>query len=32
MWSFTGDTNDAGVMRLPFKGQKDGRLRLRLIS
>jgi hypothetical protein len=31
-WNHTGSANGAGVMRVPFKGQKDGRLRVRLIS
>ncbi len=31
-WNFTGDADKAGVLRVPFKGQKDGRLRLRLLG
>jgi hypothetical protein len=32
-WSYTGGANDAGVMYVPsFAGQKDGRLRLRLLG
>lgn len=31
-WQFSGAANGSGVLRVPFKGQKDGRLRLRLIS
>jgi len=30
--SYIGTANGSGVMHLPFKGQKDGRLRLRLLS
>jgi hypothetical protein len=30
--SYIGTANGSGVMYLPFKGQKDGRLRLRLLS
>ena len=30
--TYIGAANDAGVMYLPFKGNKDGRLRLRLLS
>ena len=30
--SYTGAANGSGVMYLPFKGQKDGRLRVRLLS
>jgi hypothetical protein len=30
--TFIGSANGFGVMYLPFKGQKDGRLRLRLLS
>ena len=31
-WSWTGNANGSGVLRVPFKGQKDGRLRLRLLA
>lgn len=31
-WQFTGEANEAGVLRAPFKGQRDGRLRVRRIS
>jgi hypothetical protein len=31
-WNFTGDANKAGVLRVPFSGQRDGRLRLRAIG
>ena len=31
-WQFIGESNEAGVMRVPFKGQRDGRLRVRRIS
>lgn len=30
--TYIGTANDSGVMHLPFKGQKDGRLRLRILS
>jgi hypothetical protein len=30
--SYIGTANGSGVMRLPFKGEKDGRLRLRMLS
>jgi heparin/heparan-sulfate lyase len=30
--TYIGAANGSGVMHLPFKGQKDGRLRLRLLS
>jgi len=30
--NYIGTANGSGVMYLPFKGQKDGRLRLRLLS
>ncbi len=30
--SYIASANDSGVLHLPFKGQKDGRLRLRLLS
>jgi hypothetical protein len=30
-WGATADADAAGVLRLPFGGQKDGRLRLRLL-
>jgi len=30
--SYIGNANGSGVIYLPFKGQKDGRLRLRLLS
>jgi hypothetical protein len=30
--SYTGAANGSGVLYLPFKGEKDGRLRVRLIS
>jgi len=30
--NYIGTANDSGVMYLPFKGQKDGRLRLRLLT
>jgi len=30
--SYIGSANGSGVIYLPFKGQKDGRLRLRLLS
>jgi hypothetical protein len=32
LWSATADTDRAGVLRIPFKGHKDGRLRLHLIQ
>lgn len=31
-WSWTGNANGSGVLRVPFKGQKDGRLRLRVLE
>ena len=31
-WEFTGSANGVGVLRAPFKGQKDGRLRLRVLA
>ncbi|HJQ24206.1 MAG TPA: heparinase II/III family protein [Blastocatellia bacterium] len=31
-WSFTGDADNAGVLRVPFDGQRDGRLRLRALD
>lgn len=30
--NYVGSSNDAGVMQVPIKGQKDGRLRLRILS
>ena len=32
LWSTTADTDRAGVLRIPFKGHKDARLRLHLIQ
>jgi len=32
LWSTTADTDHAGVLRIPFKGHKDARLRLHLIQ
>jgi hypothetical protein len=32
MGNYIADVNGSGVMQVPFKGQKDGRLRLRLLS
>lgn len=31
-WNYAGDANEKGVLYVPFAGQKDGRLRLRLLS
>jgi len=31
LWSGTADTDRAGVLRIPFAGHKDGRLRIHLI-
>ena len=31
-WEHTGAANGSGVLRVPFKGQRDGRLRVRRIS
>jgi hypothetical protein len=30
--TFIGTANESGVLYVPFKGQKDGRLRLRVLS
>jgi hypothetical protein len=30
--NYVGSANGSGVMQLPFKGQKDGRLRIRILS
>jgi len=30
--SFTGSANGSGVLHVPFKGHKDGRLRVRMLS
>jgi len=32
LWSTTADTDRAGVLRVPFKGHKDARLRLQLLQ
>jgi len=32
LWSTTADTDSAGVLRIPFNGHKDARLRLHLIQ
>jgi hypothetical protein len=32
LWSATADTDRSGVLRIPFKGHKDGRLRLHLVQ
>jgi hypothetical protein len=32
LWSATADTDRAGILRIPFKGHKDARLRLSLIQ
>jgi Heparinase II/III-like protein len=32
LWSTTADTDRAGVLRIPFRGHKDARLRLHLIQ
>jgi len=32
LWSTTADTDRAGVLRIPFKGHKDARLRVHLIQ
>jgi heparin/heparan-sulfate lyase len=32
MGTYIGDSNSSGVLYLPFKGRKEGRLRLRLLS
>ena len=31
LWSATADTDRSGVLRIPFKGHKDGRLRFHLV-
>jgi len=32
VWSYAGAANAAGVLYLPFEGERDGRLRLRMLS
>src|SRR5207302_10175165 len=32
LWTVTADTDGAGVLRIPFRGRKDARLRLHLLQ
>jgi hypothetical protein len=32
LWSYAGTANGAGVLYVPFEGERDGRLRLRMLS